>query len=75
MDNEMTAMKSAAPALSKAEWIQQVLEYLGGERDGAPAGFPVLLSNWWFWGLWWGVLSVLIFLFCGQSSKFIYIDF
>ena len=75
MDNDMTAMESAAPSLPKAEWIRQILEYLGGERDDAPPGFPVLLSNWWFWGLWWGVLSVLIFLFCGQSSKFIYIDF
>ena len=71
----MTAMENTASRVSKADWIKRVFEYLGGERDDAPAGFPPLLSNWWFWGLWWGVLAVLIFLFCGQSSKFIYIDF
>jgi hypothetical protein len=61
--------------LAATERVKQILEYLGGECDEPPAGFPVLLSNWVFWGLWWGALSVLIFLFCGQSSKFIYIDF
>jgi hypothetical protein len=71
----MMATGSQTVKLTNSEWMKQVLEYLGGERDEAPPGFPILLSNWWFWGLWWGALSVLIFLFCGQSSKFIYIDF
>ena len=75
MDNEIIAMGSATVELTKSEWMKQILEYLGGERDKPPLGFPILLSIWWFWGLWWGALSVLIFLFCGQSSKFIYIDF
>jgi hypothetical protein len=71
----MITTGSQTVKLTNSEWMKQVLEYLGGERDEAPPGFPILLSNWWFWGLWWGALSVLIFLFCGQSSKFIYIDF
>jgi hypothetical protein len=75
LDNGVTAMGNSTIELSGTEWTKQLLEYLGGERDEPPPAFPVLLSNWWFWGLWWGVLSILIFLFCGQSSKFIYIDF
>jgi hypothetical protein len=57
------------------DWFLQVFEYLGGERDEPPAGFPIAVSDWWFWGVWWGVLAVLILIFSGQSSKFIYIDF
>jgi hypothetical protein len=71
----MSSMGNAAMELTNLEWVKQFLEYLGGERDQPPPGFSVPLSNWLFWGLWWGALSVLIFLFCGQSSKFIYIDF
>lgn len=55
-------------------WLKHALEYLGGERDSPPAGFPLSLGSP-FWGLWWWGLTALIFLFCGQSSKFIYIDF
>ena len=55
-------------------WLKQALEYLGGERDSPPAGFPVPIGSP-LWGLWWGGLTALIVLFCGQSSKFIYIDF
>jgi hypothetical protein len=55
--------------------IKHTLEYLGGAQDELPPGFPIDLSNAWFWGLWWGVLVALIFIFSGQSSKFIYIDF
>jgi len=56
-------------------WMQHLLEYLGGSQDEPPPGFPVSLSNAVFWGLWWGVLTVVILVFSGQSSKFIYIDF
>jgi hypothetical protein len=59
----------------RLEWIKHLLEYLGGEQDDAPPEFPVALSNVWFWGLWWGLLAGLIFIFSGQSSKLIYIDF
>lgn len=58
-----------------AEWMKQAAEYLAGESDDPPAGFPAAVSNWLFWGLWWGAMAVLIFIFSGQSSKFIYIDF
>jgi hypothetical protein len=57
------------------DWIKHLLEYLGGAQDDPPPGFPVALSNIWFWGLWWGLLAGIIFIFSGQSSKFIYIDF
>jgi hypothetical protein len=55
-------------------WLTQLLEYLGGSRDTPPQGFPAI-ANPLFWGVWWGVLSLVIYVFCGQSSKFIYIDF
>jgi hypothetical protein len=56
------------------EWTRQMLEFLGGSRDQAPAGFPVP-RNPVLWGIWWASLSLVIYVFCGQSSKFIYIDF
>lgn len=57
-----------------ALWIGHALEYLGGERDDAPADLPLRLGSA-LWGLWWGALAVLVWVFAGQSSKFIYIDF
>jgi len=56
-------------------WCQNFLEYLAGEKDEAPEGFAVTLSNFLFWGIWWCVLLGIMFIFSGQSSKFIYIDF
>jgi len=56
-------------------WFQDVLEYLAGEKDAPPEGFPIALSNFWFWGAWWVILVGIIYIFSGQSSKFIYIDF
>jgi hypothetical protein len=56
-------------------YLQLVLEYLGGEIDSPPEGFPAPLSNFLFWGLWWCTLVGVIYIFSGQSSKFIYIDF
>jgi hypothetical protein len=55
-------------------WTAQLLEFLGGSCDQAPAGFPRVPAAL-FWGIWWGALSAVIYIFCGQSSKFIYIDF
>ena len=55
-------------------WLTQTLEYLGGSRDEAPTAWPKM-SPAILWGVWWGALSMLIYIFCGQSSKFIYIDF
>ena len=60
--------------MNRLQWTIQVLEFLGGSRDEAPAGFPPM-PNAVVWGLWWGALSLVIYVFCGQSSKFIYIDF
>jgi hypothetical protein len=57
------------------EWLKQALEYIAGEQDEPPPGYPAALRAWWFWGLWWGALSTVIYIFSGQSSKFIYIDF
>lgn len=54
--------------------MKALLEYLGGSRDEAPAFFRLSLASPW-WGIWWGILLCLIIIFCGQSSKFIYIDF
>jgi len=66
------------------QWFMTVCEYLGGSRDelpGAPggqagkhAGTTSQSMPWWL-GLWWGLLLGAILLFCGQTSKFIYIDF
>jgi hypothetical protein len=53
---------------------KQLLEYLGGVVDTPPNRFPIGPDSVW-WGLWWGLLLVVIMIFCGQSSKFIYIDF
>lgn len=55
-------------------WLKHAAEYLGGERDDCPAGLPLALGSP-LWGLWWGALAGMIALFCGQSTKFIYIDF
>ncbi len=60
--------------MNAVRWLKQLCEYLGGEADAAPAGFPVGLRSP-LWGLWWGLLACLVVAFCGQSSKFIYIDF
>lgn len=60
--------------MDAAQWIKQACQYLGGEQDEPPAGFPIAQRSVW-WGLWWGLLACAIFVFCGQSSKFIYIDF
>ena len=55
-------------------WLKHLFEYLGGEKDNPPLGFPINTYSV-FWGFWWGILSIVILMFCGQSSKFIYIDF
>ena len=55
-------------------YFKHVMEYLGGERDDQPAMLPISLASP-IWGIWWGILLLLILVFCGQSSKFIYIDF
>jgi len=56
-------------------WLRQVLDYLGGAADEPPPGFPDLLTSPMFWGIWWALLSIVVYIFSGQTSKFIYIDF
>ena len=55
-------------------WFKQLADYLGGSVDTAPPGLPLRLTSW-AWAIWWSALTLLIVLFCGQASKFIYIDF
>ncbi len=59
------------PAL---QWARDAFDYLGGSRETPPPG-AALLASLWSIGIWWGLLAGLILLFCGQTSKFIYIDF
>jgi hypothetical protein len=54
--------------------FKSICEFLQGSNECAPSPFrnlpaPVLR------GIWWGLLAGAILLFCGQTSKFIYIDF
>jgi hypothetical protein len=55
-------------------WLKNFFDYLGASREEPPKGASFLTSSLWL-GLWWGLLIGLILLFCGQTSKFIYIDF
>jgi hypothetical protein len=54
--------------------IKRVLEYLGGADTERPSPLAPPLSSW-MWGLWWTLLAIVILFFCGQASKFIYVDF
>lgn len=55
-------------------FIKTLCEYLEGFGDEPPVRVPAWLAAC-LWGVWWVVLAVLIVLFCGQTSKFLYIDF
>jgi hypothetical protein len=55
-------------------WIKHFFDYLGASREEPPPGAGFLASPIWL-GIWWGLMIGLILLFCGQTSKFIYIDF
>jgi len=57
------------------ESFKMVCEYLGGSRDDLPLHTAAFFSKGLYRGLWWGLLAGSILLFCGQTSKFIYIDF
>ena len=56
-------------------WLKNFCDYLGGNLEHPPfaVSSPTTLSVWR--GIWWGLLAGAILLFCGQTSKFIYIDF
>jgi len=55
-------------------WIKHFFDYLGASREEPPPGAGFLASPIWL-GIWWGLMIGLILLFCGQTSKFIYMDF
>jgi hypothetical protein len=55
--------------------VKHFVEYISGQVDQPPANFRSIAVASPLWGFWWAFLSFLIFTFCGQSSKFIYIDF
>jgi hypothetical protein len=54
--------------------LKAIIEYLGGCGTKPPEGFAFPLDSL-LWGLIWGALCCVIAVFCGQTSKFIYIDF
>jgi hypothetical protein len=54
--------------------LKSLCEYLQGATETPPSSFRNLSSPVWR-GLWWGILAGAVLLFCGQTSKFIYIDF
>jgi hypothetical protein len=56
-------------------WIKQLVDYIAGAADAPPDGAPSFVMSAVFTGMWWAVLLVLVTVFSGQTSKFIYIDF
>jgi len=54
--------------------IKQAVEYLGGQTDRCPWERTPRFE-WIGLALWWAGLLLVIWVFCGQKSKFIYIDF
>ncbi len=60
--------------LLKMIFLKEFWEYLGGAKDNPPSGINIQIDSI-IWGIWWGILTCGIIFFCGQASKFIYIDF
>lgn len=58
-----------------ATYLKRLLEYLGGERDESPQGTAPIVESPLVRSLTWILFLLLIYMFSGQSSKFIYIDF
>jgi hypothetical protein len=54
--------------------LKTLCEFLQGSSETPPSSLRNLTSPLWR-GLWWGILAGAVLLFCGQTSKFIYIDF
>ena len=55
-------------------WFKSLCEFLQGCDTPPPPGTQHL-DQAWLRGVWWGALLGAVILFCGQSSRFIYIDF
>ena len=56
-------------------WIKHLIDYVAGAADEPPPGAPSFVTSAVFVGIWWAALLVMITIFSGQTSKFIYIDF
>ena len=67
-------MKPIKTTTPKPGVLKRFLEHLNGCSDWWNEERRSTLPGW-VWGLWWTVLLAVIALTCGQSSKFIYIDF
>ena len=60
------------------QWLEKmkaVFDYLGGANKDLSIQSLAWMRGPLWWGVWWGLLVLVIVLFSGQSSKFIYIDF
>jgi hypothetical protein len=55
--------------------MKAILDYLGGVNGDLPVESLGWMRSPLFWCLWWATLILLIAVFSGQTSKFIYIDF
>ena len=60
--------------MNRLRQLREWLEYAGGAREELPPGFP-RRGLWIVRAVWWVLLAGIIALFCGQTSRFIYIDF
>ncbi len=60
--------------MKRLSQFMALCEYLEGMREDPPPGCK-LLDSPVLRACWWGILVGAILLFCGQTSKFIYIDF
>lgn len=54
--------------------LRHIVEYVAGERDTAPPALQAI-PLWVLRSLTWVLAIAIIYAFCGQSSRFIYIDF
>lgn len=54
--------------------FRETIEYLAGQRDNGPASVA-RIPAWLLRSAVWLLSIALIYFFCGQTSKFIYIDF
>jgi hypothetical protein len=61
--------------LQMINYLKTILEYAGGVTDDMPPEAPRWMASPIWWGIWWAFLALVILAFCGQTSKFIYIDF
>lgn len=67
-------MKKKLMNMNLLQQLRAWIEYWGGQRD-QPPGWDRTLCHGLLTALWWTILASLIALFCGQTSKFIYVDF